>query len=96
MNGKVDAEREQSSTLAGVWEAYLDWAAFSRERKPRLFFWRRMVLGLGLAGAVFETLSPSFGTVRSAGGGQWPVLGGGWSAGRKAPATGAGVPTASG
>ena len=33
-------------------------------RKPQLFFWRRMVLGLGLAGAVFETLSPSFGTVQ--------------------------------
>ncbi len=64
MNGKVDTEREQSSTLASVWEAYLDWAAFSRKKKPQLFFWRRLVLGLGLAGAVFETLSPSFGTVQ--------------------------------
>ena len=53
----MDTEREQSSTLASVWEAYLDWAAFSRKKKPQLFFWRRLVLGLGLAGAVFETLS---------------------------------------
>lgn len=67
MTGEMSAEREPSPTLASVWEAYLDWAAFSRAKKPGLFFWRRMVLGLGMAGAVFETLSPSLGIVQIVG-----------------------------
>ena len=60
----MNTEHQLSPTLGSVWEAYLDWAAFSRKKKPQLFFWRRMVLGLGMAGAVVETLSPSFGTVQ--------------------------------
>ena len=39
----------------------------SRQAKPRLFFWRRLVLGLGLAGAILETLSTRFHTAPTLG-----------------------------
>jgi hypothetical protein len=48
-----------SSILSSLWNDYRDWAAFARKQKNSLFFWRKIVLSLGLGGAVLETLAVS-------------------------------------
>jgi len=45
--------------LVSTWESYQDWAALAREKKSSLMFWRKLVLLLGLGGAIFETLAAS-------------------------------------
>ncbi|MFG1691307.1 DUF4231 domain-containing protein [Gemmatimonadota bacterium] len=48
-----------SEALVSTWDSYQDWAAFARDKKRSLLFWRKLVLLLGLGGAIFETLAAS-------------------------------------
>ena len=48
-----------SEALISTWDSYQDWSAFSSDKKRSLVFWRKLVLLLGLGGAIFETLAAS-------------------------------------
>ena len=48
-----------SQVLVSTWDSYQDWAAVAHEKKSSLMFWRKLVLLLGLGGAIFETLAAS-------------------------------------
>jgi len=45
------------ATIDKVWEAYQDWATYSRDADKGVKFWRKVVLALSVFGAVLETLS---------------------------------------
>ena len=54
MRTEIDTKQ---ATIAKVWDAYQDWATYSRRSDETVTSWRRLVLSLSVLGAVLETLS---------------------------------------